>query len=197
DFSNAAFDYFGVKSRFFRNDGKFFVETDGPDGKLAAFEIKFTFGVEPLQQYLIEFTDGRLQALSIAWDSRPKDRGGQRWFHLYPGQNIKAGDSLHWTAGNQNWNFMCAECHSTNLRKGFDAASGSFKTTWSELNVACEACHGPGSGHVTWANRRGDAKSYEPGDKGLVLPLDERNGVNWRPVPETGNAQRSVPRKAA
>jgi hypothetical protein len=79
DFSNAAFDYFGVKSRFFRNDGKFFVETDGPDGKLASFEIKYTFGVDPLQQYLVEFPDGRLQALSIAWYSRPKDKGGQRW----------------------------------------------------------------------------------------------------------------------
>ena len=84
DFSGATFDYHGVTSRFFRKDGKFFVETDGPDGKLATFEIKYTFGVDPLQQYLIEFPDGRIQALSIAWDSRPKDKGGQRWFHLYP-----------------------------------------------------------------------------------------------------------------
>ena len=84
DFSDATFDYYGVRSRFFRKDGKFLVETDGPDGKLATFEVKYTFGVDPLQQYLIEFPDGRLQALSIAWDSRPKDKGGQRWFHLYP-----------------------------------------------------------------------------------------------------------------
>jgi hypothetical protein len=88
-------------------------ETDGPDGKLAVFEIKYTFGVDPLQQYLIEFPDGRLQALSIAWDSRPKEQGGQRWFHLYPDENIQHDDVLHWTKLNQNWNFMCAECHST------------------------------------------------------------------------------------
>ena len=90
DFNDASFDYYGVHSRFFRKDGKFLVETDGPDGKLATFEVKYTFGVDPLQQYLIEFPDGRLQALSIAWDSRPKDEGGQRWFHLYPGRGDQA-----------------------------------------------------------------------------------------------------------
>jgi hypothetical protein len=112
DFNDAGFDYYGVRSRFFRKDGKFFVETDGPDGTLATFEIKYTFGVDPLQQYLVEFPDGRLQALSIAWDTRPKDAGGQRWFHLYPNEGIKHDDILHWTKLNQNWNFMCAECHS-------------------------------------------------------------------------------------
>jgi hypothetical protein len=85
DFDNASFEYYGVKSRFFRNDGKFLVETDGPDGKLTVFEVKYTFGVDPLQQYLIERPDGRLQALSIAWDARPKGKGGQRWF-IYPNE---------------------------------------------------------------------------------------------------------------
>jgi Cytochrome c554 and c-prime len=123
DFNDASFDYYGVRSRFFRKDGKFFVETDGPDGKLAAFEIKYTFGVYPLQQYLIEFPDGRIQALSIAWDARPKIQGGQRWFHLYPNENIRYDDDLHWTKLNQNWNFMCAECHSTDVHKNYDAAN--------------------------------------------------------------------------
>jgi hypothetical protein len=62
DFNDAHFDYYGVRSRFFRKDGKFFVETDGPDGKLGVFEIKYTFGLDPLQQYLVEFPDGRLPA---------------------------------------------------------------------------------------------------------------------------------------
>ena len=73
DFNDASFDYFGVHSRFFRDGDKFMVETDGPDGKLAAFEVKYTFGLDPLQQYLVEFPDGRIQALSLAWDSRPKE----------------------------------------------------------------------------------------------------------------------------
>jgi hypothetical protein len=111
DFDDAGFDYFGVHSRFFKRDSKFFVETDGLDGKVATFEVKYTFGIDPLQQYLIEFPDGRIQALSIAWDSRPKAQGGQRWFHLYPNEEISHDDVLHWTKLNQNWNFMCAECH--------------------------------------------------------------------------------------
>src|SRR5580765_3140887 len=51
-----------------------------------------TFGVYPLQQYLIEFPDGRIQALSIAWDARPKAEGGQRWFHLYPNEPVPHND---------------------------------------------------------------------------------------------------------
>ena len=154
DFSDAIFDYYGVKSRFFRKDGKFFVETDGPDGKLAVFEVKYTFGVDPLQQYLVEFPDGRLQALSLAWDSRPEQQGGQHWFHLYPNEEIKHDDVLHWTKLNQNWNFMCAECHSTGVHKNYSPASDSFATTWDEISVGCEACHGQGSRHVAWANEQ-------------------------------------------
>ena len=55
DFNDASFDYYGVHSRFFRRDGKYLVETDGPDGALETFEVKYTFGVDPLQQYLVEF----------------------------------------------------------------------------------------------------------------------------------------------
>jgi len=196
NFANAKFTYAGTTSTFSRRDGKFFVNTDGPDGKLHDYEIKYAFGVRPLQQYLIELPGGRMQALGIAWDSRAKAQGGQRWFHLYPGQAIKAGDPLHWTGISQNWNFQCAECHSTNLRKNFDAKSETFKTTWSELNVSCEACHGPGSNHVAWASLKGDAKAADP-TKGLVLALNERKGVTWVPMADTGNARRSTPRAAA
>jgi len=195
DFANAKFAYAGTTSTFSRREGKFFVSTDGPDGKLADYEIKYAFGVRPLQQYLVEFPGGRMQALSIAWDSRPKAQGGQRWFHLYPDQKVKAGDWLHWTGASQNWNFTCAECHSTNLRKNFDAAAGTYKTTWSEVNVSCEACHGPGSNHVAWAKKAGDWQAVA--NKGLVLALDERKGVTWTPVAETGNARRSTPRTAS
>jgi hypothetical protein len=108
NFDSATFTHNDVTSRFFKRDGRFFVNTGGPDGKLADFEIRYTFGVYPLQQYVIAFPDGRMQALGIAWDARPKDKGGQRWFHLYPGQNLNAGDPLHWTGLDQTWNFMYA-----------------------------------------------------------------------------------------
>jgi len=194
DFSGATFDYFGVRSRFFRDNGKFLVETDGPDGKLATFEVKYTFGVDPLQQYLIAFPDGRLQALSLAWDSRPKEKGGQRWFHLYPNEQIRHDDFLHWTKLNQNWNFMCAECHSTGVRKNYDPVADRFATTFAEINVGCEACHGPGSKHLAWV---ADHKSWWPWGKvddpsmGLLVRFDERNKVSWPIDAKSGNATRS------
>ena len=195
DFRDAGFDYYGVHSRFYRENGKFLVETDGPDGRLAVFEVKFTFGVDPLQQYLIEFPDGRIQALSIAWDSRPKDEGGQRWFHLYPNEEIKHDDVLHWTRLNQNWNFMCAECHSTGVRRNYDARTDHFATKWAEISVGCEACHGQGSSHVAWAR---DQESWWPfgkhedQNKGLLVHFDERHGVTWPIDAQSGTARRSA-----
>lgn len=194
DFRQAKFSYAGITSTFFRRDGRYFVNTDGPDGKLRDYEIRYAFGVTPLQQYLVEFRDGRLQALSIAWDSRPRDAGGQRWFHLYPGQSIKAGDRLHWTGLDQNWNFQCAECHSTRVVKNFDEKANRFATTWSEINVSCEACHGPGSNHLAWARKQGDWTRFDGPGKGLEAALDERRGVAWTLNPDTGNASRSRPR---
>jgi len=196
NFDDAKFKYSGIESRFFKRDSKFMVRTDGADGKLADFEVKYTFGVAPLQQYLVEFPGGRYQSLTIAWDARTKEQGGQRWFHLYPNERIDHKDQLHWTGLYQNWNLQCAACHSTNLKKGYDAASNTYKTTFSEINVACEACHGPGSRHVEWAKQ---ARPPYPsqGDKGLVV-LRSRWNEAWK-FAATGaaSAQRDRPADAA
>lgn len=191
DFNSARYRHAGVTTTFYRRDGIFLVNTDGPDGTLRDFEIRFTFGVHPLQQYLVELEGGRLQALNVAWDSRTRTEGGQKWFHLYPDEKIDHNDELHWTKLTQNWNHMCAECHSTNLQKNYDAASNSFKTTWSEINVSCEACHGPGSGHVAWAEA--DPGNREPDDNGLVLPLDGRKEVAWDRAESEPTAKRIGP----
>jgi predicted CXXCH cytochrome family protein len=195
NFNDASLEHYGVRSRFFREGGKFLVETDGPDGKLAVFEAKYTFGVDPLQQYLVEFPDGRIQALSIAWDSRPQDKGGQRWFHLSPNEEIKHDDILHWTKLNQNWNFMCAECHSTGVAKNYNAKTDRFATTWAEISVGCEACHGQGSRHASWARKQQSWWPFgkrEDSSKGLLVRFDERHGVTWPMDRQTGTARRSV-----
>ncbi len=194
DFSGSKFTYGGVTSVFFMRDGRYFVRTDGPGGKLGEFEVKYAFGVEPLQQYLIELPGGRMQALGVAWDSRPKEAGGQRWFHLYPDRKLKAGDALHWTGIDQNWNYQCADCHSTDLRKNYDAQSNAFKTTWAEVNVGCESCHGPGSNHLAWTKQVGDAARFP--NQGLTAALDERHGVTWTLDAATGSAVRSKPRQS-
>ncbi len=143
DFDDASFAHFPVMTRFFRRDGRFFVNTEGPDGQNEDFEVLYTFGVEPLQQYLVELPGGRLQALPIAWDT---ERG--RWFHLTPDERAEPGDPFHWTGRYQRWNAMCAECHSTGLAKGYDVESDTYRTTWAGIDVGCQACHGPGASHV-------------------------------------------------
>ena len=195
DFDDATFTYDGVTSTFFKRDNKFFVRTDGPDGELQDYEIAYTFGAVPLQQYLIEFPGGRYQALNVCWDTRPVEEGGQRWFHLHPEGGVDHEDELHWTGVNQNWNFMCAECHSTNLKKRYIANEDRFATTFEEIDVSCEACHGPGSLHVEWgeavALRREPA--YDNGHMGLVLRLEDPGRGTWIVSPETGSGTRLAP----
>jgi predicted CXXCH cytochrome family protein len=166
DFNNTLFSNYGVTSRFFRKDGKFFVNTETGDGSLADFEIKYTFGVRPLQQYLIEFPGGRMQALGAAWDTNK-----HHWFHLYPSEKISHNDPLHWTRLYQNWNLMCADCHSTNLKKNYDPQTETYKTTWDVINVSCQSCHGPGSAHVEWARRRQAGSASKSEGPGLVVDL--------------------------
>jgi len=175
-FSGTSFSYGGVTSRFTRSGDQFIVRTDGPDGALTDYPVAYTFGVDPLQQYLLRLPGGRLQALSIAWDTRPKAQGGQRWFHLYPAERVDHRDVLHWTGPAQNWNHMCAECHSTNVQKGYAADRDTFDTRWSEVNVSCEACHGPGSRHIEWARQKSPAGDRQ---KGFVFSLDGRSRMAW------------------
>ena len=191
-FDDAAFSYSGVTTTFSRDGTRFLVHTDGPDGQPDQYEILYTFGVEPLQQYLVALPGGRLQALSIAWDARPPSLGGQRWFHLYPEESIDHLDELHWTRRTQNWNYMCAECHSTNLQKNYDSSAGSYATTWSEIDVSCEACHGPASGHLEWVDLPEGRRTG--GDAGFTWDLDAETGVGWIMDAATGIARRAEPR---
>jgi Tfp pilus assembly protein PilF len=192
DFADARVDHFGIVTTFSRSGDTFMVRTDGPDSALHDYAISYTFGVAPLQQYLIALPGGRLQALGIAWDSRPKAQGGQRWFHLYPDQTLPAGDRLHWTGRDQTWNYMCADCHSTGLRKNYDLGANSYATTWSDVDVACESCHGPGSRHVEWA-RSTTTSASGAGTMGLTVSLKPADTGHWEMNPESGIARRSEP----
>ena len=186
DFSDVEFQHFDITSTFSRRGDSFYVRTDNADGALQDFPVAYTFGVEPLQQYLIEFPGGRLQTLPIAWDTRAIEVGGQRWFHIYPDESITHDDVLHWTGREQNWNYMCAECHSTELVKNYELSSDSFDTSWFEINVGCEACHGPASNHVAQAESGEFSSRY-----GLLTDLDDTGRAVWEMNAETGIAVRS------
>ena len=161
DFDDARIEHDGLTSRMFRDGDRFMVHTEGPTGKMEDFEVKYVFGVTPLQQYMVEFdrTDemqpnevARLQVLRISWDTENK-----RWFYLRPpdvADKLQPDDPLHWTGIAQRWQTMCADCHSTNLKRNFDPTTGRYRTTFSEIDVSCEACHGPGSLHIELANTK-------------------------------------------
>ena len=193
DFSGASVEAGGSRGRFSREGGRFVVETEGRDGKPAAFTVTDVLGLAPLQQYLVRFPDGRVQVLPWAWDTRPKEAGGQRWFHVYGDDPVPPSDPRHWTRLLQGWNHMCAECHVTAMDKGYDAATDTFRSTWTEPGVGCESCHGGGAKHVAWA-RLGGA----PADatKGFAAVAGRRAPVDWTPDPQTGSPKASVARPA-
>ncbi len=160
DFSGVEIEHLGVTSRMFRDGEKYMVHTEGPDGQMHDYQVKYVFGVTPLQQYMVEFdadsshSDSnlpRVQVLRVSWDTIQK-----KWFHLDPpdvSDRLAPTDDLHWTGVAQRWNNMCADCHSTNLQKGFDLKSLSYHTTFNEIDVSCEACHGPASKHIELARQ--------------------------------------------
>ena len=143
DFNNVSFKGEGETTRFFRQNEDFWVNTPGADGKPADFKVAYTFGIAPLQQYLIEVGDGKLQALGVAWDTEKN-----RWFHLYPGQGVNFKNPLHWSKPSQNANFMCVECHTTGYKRNFDPSTNRFNSQWNSLGVGCQTCHGPASNHL-------------------------------------------------
>ena len=163
DFRNKVVQFHGITTTFSEKDGHYFVNTLNEQGKQETFSIKFTFGYKPLQQYLVSTSDGHLQAFNIAWDSRNVEDGGQRWFHLRNNESLTQKSLFFWTKHFQNWNNRCAECHSTNVDRNYDREKLAYKTTWSEINVSCEACHGPASEHVI----RAESKKYDKLDSGF------------------------------
>jgi predicted CXXCH cytochrome family protein len=167
DFNNVTFKAQSETTRFSRKDNGFWVNTPGIDGKNADFKVAYTFGIAPLQQYLIEVGEGRLQALGIAWDTEK-----HRWFHLYPGQGVNFKDPLHWSKPSQNANFMCVECHTTGYKRNFDAAKNTFDSHWNSLGVGCQACHGPASNHLEWT-----AKKTDLVHAGFAVDLKDKNAT--------------------
>jgi predicted CXXCH cytochrome family protein len=167
DFNNITFKAQNETTRFSRKGDEFWVNTPGIDGRNADFKVAYTFGIAPLQQYLIEVGEGRLQALGVAWDTEQ-----HRWFHLYPGQGVNFKNPLHWSKPSQNANFMCVECHTTGFKRNFDAASNTFNSQWNSLGVGCQACHGPASNHLQWAQNKDDLIH-----KGFAVDLKDNNAT--------------------
>ena len=199
NFDDAKFVYEGVTTTFFKKGSDFWVNTDNENGELQDYPVEYVFGVYPLQQLLLPTKNGSLNALSIAWDSRSAAEGGQRWYHIYEGQDaITAESPLHWTGIYHNWNSRCAECHSTNVAKGYDATTRSYQTTFDQIDVGCESCHGPGSAHVSLIEAEKIRDPSQTGSErrsasnmGFELALSARG--HWVRAPDENIAHRSTP----
>ncbi|MDV7144973.1 multiheme c-type cytochrome [Tropicimonas sp. TH_r6] len=164
DFDDTAFSHRGITSRFTREGETLFIESDGPDGAMTRWPVAGVIGIEPLQQYFVETEPGRFQTFDIPWDTEQDE-----WFHMYAEQHLPASDAFHWSGPYKTWNNRCAECHATDYQRNFDPAEQRYNSTYSEIGVGCEACHGPGSTHIDWAE-------------------EERAGADWPPqgLSETG-----------
>lgn len=175
DFNNTQFIYSGDTAFFSMRNGGYFVRTTDTSGVKKEFKVDYTFGWTPLQQYLVRFDDGRIQVLPFCWDTRPKEKGGQRWFHLYNKEKIAPDDELFWMGFNQNWNYMCADCHTTDFKKNFNLSNNNFQSTWGEQRVSCESCHGPASGHMEWTKNKDAGLAFT----GFAISLAEKK-MDWR-----------------
>ncbi|MEO8149628.1 MAG: multiheme c-type cytochrome [Bacteroidia bacterium] len=174
DFNNSTFIANGITSHFFKRDKKFFINTQGDDGLNHDYQVLYTFGVEPLQQYVIAFPGGKFQITRQCWDTEKK-----KWFHQYPDQKIPHNDWLHWTGNGQNWNTMCAYCHSTNVQKNYSVDSDSYHTTFNEPMVSCESCHGGASNHVAIMQSDDYLKKHQlpDGKTGILHRGDSANVI--------------------
>ncbi len=171
DFNGLTVTSSGMKATFSIEKNKYIIKSESGDGSYKDFEVKYTFGLYPLQQYLVELDKGKLQAFRFAWDVDNK-----KWYDLYPDQEIIPQDWLHWTRGGLNWNTMCAECHSTNVEKNYSPKNYSYKTTFDQINVSCESCHDAGEKHVEWARNAIDKDDYSS-DKLIRLSSEQKDQI--------------------
>ncbi|MGR3678432.1 MAG: multiheme c-type cytochrome [Paracoccaceae bacterium] len=156
NFSQTTFDHRGIVTTFSTVDGIPVIESDGPNGMLTQYPVAGVAGIAPLQQYLLETEPGRLQSFDVAWNAEE-----QKWYHLYPDQDLTSDNGLHWTGPYKNWNARCAECHATGFEKNYSTKDKTYSSTQVEIGVGCEACHGPGEAHLAWTK---DSNIYNAAD---------------------------------
>jgi len=136
---------FGSK-QFYQKNQRYWLTAATANGEEKHYPVAYTFGWQPLQQYLVETERGRLQAFSLAWDTEK-----EQWFSLYPDQASEPGHPLHWQQPPHTANSQCISCHVSNYQANYDLPSDSFNSQWQALGVGCQSCHGPASAHLRWA----------------------------------------------
>jgi predicted CXXCH cytochrome family protein len=124
-------------------DGVHEVVTEGEDGAVRPLRPVRVIGVDPLWQPVVAAPGGRYQVMNLAYDPRRDE-----WFDVHGGEDRRPHEWGYWTNRGMTWNSMCASCHTTDFRKGYDAAADAYDSKYLELGAGCEACHGPYRRHV-------------------------------------------------
>lgn len=136
-----------VTSTMFNKDGKYYVNTIGPDWELHDYEISHVIGLGRTQDYLSTFPNGEIHVLPVQWNIKTAS-----WTDLNGMGNNLIGDGEYWSDSESIWQFKCGGCHVTGMDINYDETEDQFDTTWVDRGIACEACHGPGSNHVKAAS---------------------------------------------
>lgn len=177
DFSKVKFESKDGWTLFDQDEEGYYIVTGEKGAAGKRYPVPYVFGYYPLQQLLVDIGSGRLQAYTVAWDSRSKAEGGQRWYNLYEATHSQ-GTAFYWKGQFNNWNARCASCHSTDLKRHYQPHSDSYKTSWSEINVSCEACHGPASQHVQLKTSEQSSRNLATANSGFAQSLKRRD--NWQ-----------------
>jgi predicted CXXCH cytochrome family protein len=161
----------GQKGRAYsveNRDGRYFVTIAAGRRPAEKFEVHYTLGARRFQGYLSKLADGRIYVLPLFWHNESKR--WVDWTEITPVPDDPDHDLR------QIWNVTCVNCHATNLQKNFNVATNTYATTWTEMGIGCEACHGPGAAHVAvtaeWErNPAAKPADLTPADLRIFAPL--------------------------
>ena len=132
----------------YKKDGRFFINTIGPDSKSHDYEITNIIGNGRRQNYITTFPNGEMHVLPVEWNIEKR-----AWVNLNSGlEKSYPGDANYWSDPNNIWQLKCGGCHVTGLKVNYDREDDSFNSEWADTGTGCEACHGPGSNHVKAAS---------------------------------------------
>ena len=140
DFRNASLNQRGQTSSMETRDGRYFISIARNNRPAEKLEVHYTLGARRFQGYLSKLPDGRIYVLPVFWHNEAKR--WVDWKEITPVPDDPDHDLR------QIWNVTCVNCHATNLAKNFNPSTNTYATTWTEMGIGCEACHGPGARHI-------------------------------------------------
>jgi hypothetical protein len=114
-----------------------FTELPGPPGGRSWDEVAYVVGGYHWKARFVDQQGYLITGEAAQYNLPNDDLGlGDEWVPYHPGE--------------EELGFDCGECHATGYQpSGNVDGSPGVQGTWAAAGVQCEACHGPGSRHIT------------------------------------------------